>query len=253
MESFDNDEMLNDMAAMLENSRAHQEALCKQEKERVAATIAHLNSLRAEISLMEDLYTADALSLITDAMHTCASIAGEDIINRGEYKKKTELVELFLFYANHLMEFEHTVDTVQQAADNMADVLGDYPRLKLEVMRIRLQALRVIENRVMHDLGIAEDLLEEIRRYSGNIEAADRGDFDSIVDSGLLKRDPVEWTKEWEKVIDDVNIIVEERLAGQPRGMGFCHALWHERAAVLKEFGIEWRSPSVMNPGVNFD
>ena len=70
----------------------------------------------------------------------------------------------------------------------------------------------------------------------------------------MLKHDPVEWTARWEEVIDEVDKIVDSRLEEHPRGMGFCHACWHERAAVLSEqFGIEWRSPARMNPRVLFD
>lgn len=63
----------------------------------------------------------------------------------------------------------------------------------------------------------------------------------------------MEWTARYEEVIDEVERIVEERLSDHPRGMGFCFAYWHEKAEVLEQFGVEWRSPSSMNPGVMFD
>ena len=70
----------------------------------------------------------------------------------------------------------------------------------------------------------------------------------------MLKHDPIEWTARWEEVIDEAEKIVDSRLEDVPRGMGFCHAYWHEKAAVLSEqFGIEWRSPARMNPRVLFD
>ena len=48
--------------------------------------------------------------------------------------------------------------------------------------------------------------------------------------------------------------IVEARLVDHPRGMGYCHAYWPERAKVLmSKFGVEWRSPARMNPRVIFD
>ena len=71
---------------------------------------------------------------------------------------------------------------------------------------------------------------------------------------GMLKVDPIQAMPEWEDIIYEVEQEVEQELNGEPRGMGFCHAYWHEKAAVLSEqFGIEWRSPARMNPRVIFD
>lgn len=65
--------------------------------------------------------------------------------------------------------------------------------------------------------------------------------------------DPVERTEKYEEVILDVETECDKRLSGQPRGMGFCFAYWHERQAAFASHGIEWRSPMEMNPGVLFD
>lgn len=68
-----------------------------------------------------------------------------------------------------------------------------------------------------------------------------------------LKFDPVERTEEMERVVADVERECDRRLAGTPRGMGFCFAYWSARGAALSRRGIDWRSPSLMNPGVMFD
>ena len=68
-----------------------------------------------------------------------------------------------------------------------------------------------------------------------------------------LRFDPVERTARWEEVIYDIERQCDERLADCPRGMGFCHAHWHEKAALLRAEGIDWASPAVMNPRVMFD
>ena len=71
---------------------------------------------------------------------------------------------------------------------------------------------------------------------------------------GHLRVDPVEYTRRWEEIYYDVEDELEKRLEGQPRGMGFCFMYWSEKRALLSEkYGIEWRSPSSMNPGVMFD
>jgi hypothetical protein len=70
---------------------------------------------------------------------------------------------------------------------------------------------------------------------------------------GMLKVDPVQATKEWENVIYEVEKEVDEQLKDEPRGMGFCFAYWSAKRAALARRGIQWRSPSAMNPGVMFD
>lgn len=70
---------------------------------------------------------------------------------------------------------------------------------------------------------------------------------------GMLKVDPVQATKKWEDVIYEVEKEVDEQLKDEPRGMGFCFAYWSAKRAALARRGIEWRSPSAMNPGVLFD
>ena len=70
---------------------------------------------------------------------------------------------------------------------------------------------------------------------------------------GMLKVDPVQATPEWEEVIYEVENEVAEQLKDDPRCMGFCHSYWSAKRAALARRGIEWRSPSVMNPRVLFD
>ena len=68
-----------------------------------------------------------------------------------------------------------------------------------------------------------------------------------------LKFDPVERTPEWEECIYDVESECESILKDEPRGMGFCFPYWNTKTVVLASKGIEWNSPSRMNPGVIFD
>ena len=70
---------------------------------------------------------------------------------------------------------------------------------------------------------------------------------------GMLKVDPIQATPEWEEVIYEVEKEVDEELKDEPRGMGFCFGYWSAKRAALARRGIEWRSPSSMNPRVMFD
>ena len=69
-----------------------------------------------------------------------------------------------------------------------------------------------------------------------------------------LKYDPIEDTAVYKAVIKDVEKELDELLKDKPRGMGFCHIYWYEKKRILKEkYGINWKSPAVMNPRVMFD
>lgn len=67
-----------------------------------------------------------------------------------------------------------------------------------------------------------------------------------------LHFDPVERTPEWEEHIFEVETEVMKR-CGKPGFMGYCFGYWAAKADVLRTFGIDWKSPSEMNPGVMLD
>lgn len=73
------------------------------------------------------------------------------------------------------------------------------------------------------------------------------------LENPTLKYDPVEDTDGYLAVIDEVERRLYKKLKNQPRGMGFCFEYWSAKRDLLAEYGIEWRSPGVMNPRVMFD
>ena len=69
-----------------------------------------------------------------------------------------------------------------------------------------------------------------------------------------LKHDPIEDTAQFKAIIKDVEKELDELLKDKPRAMGFCHIYWYEKKRILKEkYGIDWKSPALMNPHVMFD
>lgn len=71
---------------------------------------------------------------------------------------------------------------------------------------------------------------------------------------GHLRCDPVEYTYRWEQIYPEVQRRLDDRFANAPRHMGFCFKYWEAKRSLLRdEYGIEWRSPSQMNPRVMFD
>ena len=72
--------------------------------------------------------------------------------------------------------------------------------------------------------------------------------------TGHLKKDPIEYSEEYEAVIDKVEEEVSNKMGNQPYAMGMCFEIWHIKQTILAEkYGIEWRTPSQMNPRVMFD
>lgn len=69
-----------------------------------------------------------------------------------------------------LKNYEHLLDRLYSMNAKMLELIGDYPRIKLRISKIQLEVLRWIEARSGHELGIAEDLENEIRKLSESID-----------------------------------------------------------------------------------
>lgn len=191
-----------------------------------------------------------------ELLKTCMECVKQAKEAMKDYNSPWMVAELARKYADAaeiLKGYEHLVNTLYSLNKEMLEQIYDHPRLKLRLLRIQLSVLRYIEAVNGHDLGITEDVRDEIGELSNCIALADEGRLEEIPQTGHLKRDPVEWTARWEEVIDEADRMAYENLRDVPRGMGWCFGFWSERKAALKQFGIDWRSPHLMNPGVMFD
>lgn len=68
-----------------------------------------------------------------------------------------------------------------------------------------------------------------------------------------MLKDPIELTKEFEEAMTKVQPILDKEFPMNEWGMGTCHRYWYRKKELLKELGIEWKSPSEMNPDARFD
>ena len=130
----------------------------------------------------------------------------------------------------------------------------DVPRLVLGILQYKLQLVRASEEYDPERYPTEEEVNSEIQRLSDYIDT-DRLSADAFREKydRHLKADPVERTPEWEENYYEVEQECDRRLKDIPRGMGFCHVYWPTLRAVLAERGIEWHSPSELNPRVMFD
>ena len=99
-----------------------------------------------------------------------------------------------------------------------------------------------------------DDDCEDIRKQALVFLSEDIVDdvFDTVMNRRRnLKHDPVEMTKEYLAVIDEVDEKIEKNR--EYRGFGSCHHVWSLKTDYLAEKGITWNSPVVLNPKVRFD
>ena len=140
------------------------------------------------------------------------------------------------------------------ACNAIIDQLPEYdvPRFVLDILRRELTWLEESEEK--SDWLTPEYVGKEIEKLEAYIDedGLSMPEFCSKYQRHL-HFDPIERSPQWEEIYPEVEAECERRLKGEPRCMGFCFAYWAEKRNVLAAYGIDWKSPSVMNPRVMFD
>lgn len=148
---------------------------------------------------------------------------------------------------------EQTLGDAYTVLAQITDSVYEHPRLMLQLKQLAHDMVVRGEAMTHEVYPIKDDIRQEIDALRANIQAADEGRWHDIHDGHMLASDPVEWSKEYEACIDEADHDAYSHLTDCPRGMGFCFAYWAEKENALARRGIEWHSPSHMNPGVLFD
>lgn len=66
-------------------------------------------------------------------------------------------------------------------------------------------------------------------------------------------RDSVEETVEYKQIEEKLEKELSEQMK-KITGLGSCHIYWSKKKRILKEkYGIDWNSPSELNPHICFD
>ncbi len=181
-------------------------------------------------------------------------VVEQNLKNQDREWENASLAKELLDIVKYLEEYDYMLDSLSTVVSRMVDVIFDHPRLKLKMLEFELLLLHRIDSPSDDDLNIIEDVKDEILYYRCNIDRANQGDFDKIEGKSFLKQDPVEWSIDYENIIDEANKKVYSLLEGHPRGMGFCFIYWRTKSRILLEdYGIKWESPAEMNPHVMFD
>lgn len=128
----------------------------------------------------------------------------------------------------------------------------DVPRYALNIAREQLQWLK--STREKSEIVSQESVQEYISRLEDYI------DYENISNEEFMQKydkhlnfDTIRRTPLWEENILRWEEECDKRLGDAPRGMVFCFGYWRTFAELLRQEGIEWKSPAQMNPGVLFD
>lgn len=71
---------------------------------------------------------------------------------------------------------------------------------------------------------------------------------------GFFYYDPIEDTPQYKKICTKVDKLVDRKTKSAAGKLGSCHYVWGMRKKILKKrYGIDWHTPSEMNPGCCFD
>lgn len=69
-----------------------------------------------------------------------------------------------------------------------------------------------------------------------------------------FKSDPIENSPKYRKILAQADKEAKEICKNHVGKLGYCHRFWAVKERILREkYGIEWKSPARMNPGVMFD
>ena len=100
-----------------------------------------------------------------------------------------------------------------------------------------------------------DNLLGELpEMFSGYLSKEEVEESVQQARAPFLKHDPVEDTPEYLEIKEELETILYEHFKDVDQFMGFCFEYWSKkREILLSKYGIEWRSPSSMNPRVHFD
>ena len=142
------------------------------------------------------------------------------------------------------------------ACDAIVQQLPEYdvPRLVLDLLHLELTLMQRAGGQLPDCCSAEEDVRNDICRLQDYIDIA------HVSYSEFMERhhrhlnfDSIERTPEWEENFYEIEKECDHRLGNEPRGMGFCFSYWSTLRQVLAEHGIEWHSPSELNPRVMFD
>ncbi len=179
----------------------------------------------------------------------------EEMRENGESMRLWKNVELSVKCIERLNAIDDASELDKAlACSTILDLIPKYdvPRYALSILHRQKEWLEAAgeedEYLTLESIGEEINELEDYIDYGRMSNDEFMGKY-----SKFLKFDPICRTEMWEENYCRWELECDRRLGDAPRGMGFCFEYWSTFAAVLAEEGVEWKSPSQMNPRVMFD
>jgi hypothetical protein len=72
----------------------------------------------------------------------------------------------------------------------------------------------------------------------------------------VFTSDPLDTDLKYEAIMAEASKRADDELAreGTVRVMGYCHAFWRRKKEILqRDYGLEWKTPAELYPGIRFD
>ena len=183
------------------------------------------------------------------------------------FKVACQLKELVALLEQQKEDNQEIIKFLYQTYNYVGDMFANIGRFALSAKyhQVALELARRLENAPENIVNVFSKLLRD-RNYYVDDDCEDVKELvkgmisEQVIEKELterknhrrsLKHDPVEMSKEYLDVIDEV----EEEISKHRTifGMGACHEIWHLKYVYLAERGIPWRSPAMLNPRVMFD
>ena len=106
---------------------------------------------------------------------------------------------------------------------------------------------KAVRARNVYGYDCADDLILILHRIWSEEKCCEALSY-AINSCSRIKRDPIELSEKYLAVIDEVEMRIDKE-----KTVGICHEIWALKRRFLKEYGIEWSSPAVLNPKIRFD
>ena len=189
------------------------------------------------------------------------------------YEDVPALKEIKEILENHLEEDKNTLITAYDGYVYLADAYTSLTRFSicaeyhLKALQIAIKLLEKYDYKVngakdvyyalLRDRNFfVDDDCEDVLKLVNGYHLLSKEVIKDVYEARMkrrrgLKNDPVEMSKEYLAVIDEVEEKIEKNRT--LRGMGSCFEVWELKEKYLAEKGITWQSPFMLNPGVMFD
>lgn len=267
------DDELQDQKEYADNDTKEQE----KESNKIQDQEEHIDKLSLEqeaiifSSLIKLIKESDTPSEYFNELLQLYSFLATTYSDMGQYRPIAEIADDVLDLMRH---DELSWDIIEEPVAEIMDVLADtvYNHDLYEMLILYLNTAnkagelnesmkgwirKMLKLRILLEDGRWCDYLLKTDLKSAIIKLMTSEELLKIILSpeiGGRKKDPIEYTTEWEDIYYDVEDELDRRFANAPKGRGFCFHYWRAKKELLKDkYDIDWRSPSQMNPRIKFD